>query len=66
MAKANIIRFRVSSEEHDRIKNEAKTSGYVTISSYLRELVLKRNLLIETKILETNHLVRKLIEAKNV
>ena len=27
---------------------------------------LKRNLLIETKILETNYLVRKLLEAKNV
>mgnify|MGYP001558369815 CR=1 FL=1 len=65
MAKTGLITFRVSAEEHERIKNEAKSQGYSAVSSYIRELALKRNLFIETKILETNTLIKKMMELKN-
>ncbi len=64
MAKTGFIMFRVSFEEHEKIKYDAQAEG-ISISSYLRNLALKRNLLLESKIFETHRLLKKFLESKN-
>ncbi len=62
MAKTHIINFRVSKQQSERILQEAQSKGYVTLASYLRNLALNKNQLIEEKIIETNQNVKKLLE----
>ncbi|MFA6461953.1 MAG: hypothetical protein WCV90_06845 [Candidatus Woesearchaeota archaeon] len=55
-------RFKVSNEQYSKIKQESTEKGYVKIAPYLRELVLNKNQFLEFKIIETNQLVKKILE----
>lgn len=63
MVRNHTFRFRVTKSQFERIKNQAEEKGYVHVASYLRDLALERNNLIETKIIETNELVKQILEA---
>ena len=47
MAKNHIMKFVVSKEQRDRILDNARMSGYSTISDYLRTLALNSNLITQ-------------------
>lgn len=49
MGKTRLIQFRVSRIEHERIYNNARAKGFMTISGYLRHLALNRDLIFEKK-----------------
>ena len=59
MGKINVIIFRVSGEEKEKILEDTRRNGYVFMSSYLRNLALNGNLIL--KIYDT----LKRIENKN-
>ena len=59
MGKTNVIIFRVSGEEREKILEDTRRNGYVFMSSYLRNLALNGNLIL--KIYDT----LKRIENKN-
>ena len=60
MVQNHTFRFRITKSQFEQIKQDAKSKGYVTVASYLRDLALKRNNLIEEKILETNIMVKNI------
>lgn len=45
-----MIRFMITEEQFQRIKNKATSKGFVTISEYLRHVALALDLSIEEKI----------------
>ena len=63
MAKNHTFRFRVTTAQFDQIREEAKSQGYLAMSAYIRDLALNRNRFIEGKIIETNVLIKKMLEA---
>lgn len=63
MAKNHIFKFRVTQQQYKLIRQLALSQGYVHVASYLREIALSKNHLIESKIIETNQLVKRM--AKN-
>lgn len=63
MVRNHTFRFRVTKTQFERIKSQAEAKGHVNIASYLRDLALQRNDLIESKIIETNELVKQIHEA---
>lgn len=65
MCRNHVIKFAVTKAQREKIELEAKERGYVTIASYLRDLALAKNDFLETKIIETNQHVKKLVEALN-
>lgn len=44
MTTTHTIRFRVTHDQHQRIKHNAHHKGHHTISAYLRQLALKHDL----------------------
>lgn len=50
MVKNKTIQIRVTKNQHERISNNAKAKGFVTISAYLRDLALNSDSNIERKI----------------
>ncbi|MBT6868724.1 hypothetical protein HN652_03865 [archaeon] len=56
------FRVRVTKEQISRIRRDANNKGFQNVSSYLRDLALKHNDLIESKIIETNNTVKKILE----
>lgn len=63
MPKNHTFRFRVTKQQFEQIKNDAAARGYVTIAPYIRDLALKRGMMIESKIIETNNLAKQILEA---
>ena len=63
MVQNHTFRFRVSKAQYDKVKQEAKSRGYVRLAPYIRDIMLDRNQLIEEKIIETNNMVKKILEA---
>lgn len=62
MPSNRMIKFRVTENQYERILNNTSAYGHATISSYLRSLALERNLVIENKILETNKIIKEILE----
>jgi len=52
MIKNHLIKFLVDEEQFSRIRNNASAKGHKTISSYLRDLALSRDLRFEMMISE--------------
>lgn len=63
MAKASLMKFRVSVEQRDKITNEARKRGYYYTANYLRDMALQNNITIENKIIETNIVVKRILES---
>lgn len=66
MPKNKIIKFRVSTDQFERILNNKNNKGYVTIASFLRDLALQDYLAIEYKILENNKMLKELLIKKGL
>lgn len=62
MSTTKIIRFRVDSQQLQRIEENARMSGYGSLASYLRSASLARIPSLEQKLNETNKLLRKILE----
>ncbi len=63
MPKIHDIRVRMSKTERETITENARAKGHSHISSYIRDLALKKDRILEEKILETNQMVKKILEA---
>lgn len=50
MVKNKTIQIRVTRDQHERIMSNAKAKGYVSISSYLRDLGLNHDSNMEKKV----------------
>ena len=57
MKKNTRISFRVDRTQHERLKNNATAKGYLTISDYLRNISLDKDLHWEKKIYEIHSLL---------
>lgn len=57
-----MCRFLVSSSQLEKLKLEAKEKGYLNLSQFFRDQVLNRNQFLEFKIIETNQLIKKILE----
>ena len=44
------VKFMVTLEQFERIRNKAIAKGFVTVSAYMRNLALEHDLAIEEKI----------------
>ena len=62
MAVNHVVMFRVSKEQLERIRFDAKAKGYSTPSAYLRHLALKRDYFLETKIVEMSKDIKQITE----
>lgn len=62
MPKNRIVKFRVSSQQYEKILNNKQSRGYVTIASFLRDLALEKNFFIEEKLIENNRIVKETLE----
>jgi len=62
MPQSRDIRVRVTKDQLDRIKLNAQAKGFKNISSYLRYLCLEYNQHVESKIIETNRILREVAE----
>ena len=62
MAHNKIIKFLVDDEQYRKIKNKASLKGHKTISSYLRELSLEKDLQYENMFLK---MYNKIMEISN-
>ena len=62
MSKLHTVKFRVTSGQWSKLKRDAQIRGYVYLAAYLRDVVLKRNDFIESKILESNDNLKKILE----
>lgn len=47
MPKNHVVRFVVTRDQKEKILDNARRNGYFTISSYLRNLALNHNLIVE-------------------
>ena len=62
MPKNYPCKFMVSTLQLEKIRQQALEKGFHKVATYLRELALNNNQLLEEKILETNRLVHQIIE----
>jgi len=62
MTRTSKIDIRVKPEERKKILIDAQNKGYDSISDYIRAIALGRDLLMGKTIMETNALVKKLME----
>ena len=52
MAKTRYVQVRVDQGQFERIKNNASAKGYKTTASYIRDLMLEKNLVFERQFQE--------------
>ena len=62
MPKNRIVKFRVSSQQYEKILNNKQVRGYVTIASFLRDLALEKNFFIEEKLIENNKMTKEILD----
>ena len=61
MVSNSMVRFRVSQTQLDRIKFDAKLKGYKTYSAYVRDIALRGDHYIETKIIGIGKDVKQIL-----
>lgn len=54
--------MRVTKDQLDRIKLNAQAKGFKNISSYMRYLCLEYNQHVESKTIETNKMLKEMVE----
>ena len=62
MPKTHFIQIRVSRDQFERIRNNAGSKGYVTVSAYMRDLALEYGMITEKKIFEMHNLINEIFE----
>jgi len=58
-ASNHVVKFLVNKDQRERIKNNASIKGYKTVSAYLRDLALNRDIRFETMLIEIHKEVVK-------
>ena len=59
MNKTRSIQFRVTRDQYERIINNARIKGYLSISAYLRDLALNKDYAFQRKLDEIHeHIVK--------
>jgi len=53
------IQVRVTSEQHERIKNKAQAKGYTSVSAFILHLALEKDLLFEQQFNEIYRIMTK-------
>lgn len=61
-AKRNRFELRLSTYELEELRLKTKARGFATVSALLRHMALKHDIVMETKIIETNKIVRELLD----
>ncbi len=61
MVKNHVCKFLVSQSQMEKIRNDARANGYISVSPYLRDLALQKSGFIEAKLIEINENVKKLL-----
>ena len=56
------LRVRLSKDQYERIINNLHAKNYKTIASYIRDLALGKGLMTETITVETNKIVKDILE----
>ena len=59
MQKTKLIQFRVTKYQYERIRNNTESKGFRTISAYLRETALNKDLAFEKKFQEIYEVIMK-------
>ena len=63
MVNAKIIKFRVNSEQYETLKKNASSKGFVSLSSYLRDLAFNQKFVLEKMLFEVhNEIVKRKTE----
>lgn len=65
MVMTHELRIKITKSQHEKIIQNAQTKGYATVSDYIRNLALDKEEMIGAKIIETNKLVKDVLEAVN-
>lgn len=55
-------KFKVTKAQFERIRENALAKGYVRIAPYLRDLALEKSATIESLIVETHKLTKKILD----
>jgi hypothetical protein len=63
--RTKMFQIRFSTPEFEEIKTKVKSKGFGTVSTFLRYMALEHEIMIESKILETNRIVKEIIEKIN-
>lgn len=66
MAHNHIIKFRVTKAQHERMLQEARVRGYLTLSEYMRDLALNKFFRVESQIVQTYENVKKIMELMEI
>jgi len=59
MPSNHVVKFLVDKEQFSRLKNNASLKGHKTLSAYMRELSLNRDLVFEKMLLDIHREVVK-------
>ena len=59
MTKTYTVKFLVNEEQLNRLKHNASAKGYKTLSSYLRDLALNKDIVFEKMLIEIHNEVMK-------
>jgi|GEM_PF-7133154 len=62
MVKCRRYFFRLTKEQFEQIKQDARIKGCASVAQYVRETMLKQNRLMETRIIETHRMVKEILE----
>ena len=57
--KTKHIQIRVTPEQHERIRNKAQAKGFKSVSSFIRDLLLEKDMLFEQKFNEIHKIITK-------
>jgi hypothetical protein len=60
MAKNYNLQVRLNNNQKERLRNNASAKGFETVSAYVRDLILNRNLVYERKIDEMYEKIMKI------
>jgi hypothetical protein len=66
MTQGREIRVRVTKDQLDRIKLNSQAKGFKNISSYMRYLCLEYNQHVESKIIETNKMLKEMTKTEAI
>ena len=61
-AKRHRFELGLSTPEFEELKMRAKSRGFSSVSQLLRFMALKNDIVIESKILETNKIIKEILD----
>lgn len=62
MVKTRAVQVRLTIDQHNTIKAEAKANGFHHLSDFIRWRTLQKGPFIEKKVIETHKLIREILD----